>query len=131
VANPPFVAESLYLRDLYERGELVLSAPANLRYEVCGAVHNAIATRQLNPVQVRGRLQAFLDLPFVLVESANLILDAHRLSLQYSSSFYDSLYLALAEQLQVPLVHADRRLKDSLRGRFRRELWIEEVHSIT
>lgn len=38
---------------------------------------------------------------------------------------YDALYLALAEQIGCPFVHADRRLHNTLAGRFPHELWIE------
>lgn len=126
LANPPFVDEALQIRDAYQVGRIALLAPANFRYEVCGAIHSAVATRQLRAEQVRSRLEAFLNLPIVLIESSDLILNAHRLSIRYSTSFYDSLYLALAEQLQVPFVHADRRLRESVRGRFRWERWIED-----
>lgn len=127
--NPPFVTDALRIRDAYAANELALIAPANLRYEVSGAIHSAIATRQLQAEQVHERLQAFLGLPMMLIESSELILEAHRLSIRYSSSFYDSLYLALADRLQVPFVHADGRLRDSLRGRFEWELWIEDFHT--
>lgn len=75
--------------------------------------------RKLTSVDLaRDALQKFMVLPFVTYsdkELADMALDS---ALQYGVSPYDGLYLALAEINVVPLVTADRKLFDALKGRF-------------
>ncbi|MGH7863129.1 MAG: type II toxin-antitoxin system VapC family toxin [Candidatus Dormibacteraceae bacterium] len=44
----------------------------------------------------------------------------------YGCSFYDGMYLGLAEQLNAPLIHADEALRNTLANRFGLQLWIED-----
>jgi len=126
LGNPPYVVEADKVWQDYRADKIALVAPTNLRMEVAGAISRSLVQRTHPPEQVRGLLSEFLTLELPLVGDSELILEAHDLSVRLSASFFDSLYLALAQSLQIPFVHADRRLRDSLRGRFRWELWIEE-----
>jgi predicted nucleic acid-binding protein len=45
---------------------------------------------------------------------------------RYDCSYYDGLYLALAEAARCPFVYADQRLRNTLAGRCPRAMWIED-----
>jgi len=126
VPNPPYVVESVLVRNDFEAQIVALTAPSNFRFEVAAGIHRSLLQRTHRAEHVRQKLADFLSLEIPLAGESELILEAHDLSIRYSASFYDSLYLALAQSLDIPFVHADRRLRDSLRGRFPQELWIED-----
>ena len=44
--------------------------------------------------------------------------EALTISRRFSLSFHDSLYLALAEDIAVPFLHADGKMRRAIRGRF-------------
>lgn len=69
----------------------------------------------------------FLQLSIPVVVGTHIIVRGWDASRTYGCALYDGLYLALAEMMDCPLVHADRRLHNSLRGRFPLELWIEDL----
>ncbi|MCX6022583.1 MAG: type II toxin-antitoxin system VapC family toxin, partial [Chloroflexi bacterium] len=48
---------------------------------------------------------------------------AWRLAHRYGCSFYDAGYLALTAMTGAPFLHADGKLRATLRGRFPYELW--------
>lgn len=54
---------------------------------------------------------------------------ALEISMRYDRSFYDSLYLALALEEQLPLITADRKLYNALQGTDLSFtiLWVERV----
>ena len=45
-------------------------------------------------------------------------------ALRFGCSFYDGLYLALAEIVSRPLIHSDNRLRNALGDQFRYALWL-------
>jgi predicted nucleic acid-binding protein len=63
-----------------------------------------------------GILNDFAALPLVVVPAIALVAPALALMERISCSIYDGIYLALAEQLGVPLVTADRKLAQAARA---------------
>jgi predicted nucleic acid-binding protein len=52
-----------------------------------------------------------------VVRFQDLALDAYEISIETKTTFYDSLFLALAEKEQVPLLTLDRRMYDRAKGK--------------
>ncbi|CAN5795154.1 hypothetical protein BH23CHL2_BH23CHL2_15360 [soil metagenome] len=81
---------------------------------------------RINDAWARTALITFLSLPIEKVTEEWLVLRGFDLSRQYGCAAYDGLYVALATDTGLPLVHANARLRSTLDGRFEHELWIEE-----
>lgn len=86
-----------------------LWAPALLRVECASALWRKVRTHELDGQQARGRLAALERAPVTLAADENLTSEALRLSLDLEHPVYDCLYLALAIELEVPVITADRR----------------------
>jgi predicted nucleic acid-binding protein len=103
---------AIRLLTAFANGESELVAPGHLQYEVASAI--TVATTRppprLSAQQGREAVAEFLELGIRLVEDDDLILAAYLLAHEHGCAFYDALYLALAQRLQIPLVTADRRL---------------------
>jgi predicted nucleic acid-binding protein len=74
-------------------------------------------------------LRSFQILPLLVFSSKLLATTAWVLARTFNRSFYDSLYLALAVQQECPMVTADRRLYDAIKGASSEFpiLWVEDV----
>jgi predicted nucleic acid-binding protein len=117
--------EALLVLERFADGQLDLFAPSQIRYEVPSAI--AVATRQrqprLSPELGRLAIVRFLGLPISTVDDDQLIVDAYALSHRFNVALYDALYLALSERLDLPMIFADRKLRDRL-PRLGSVLWI-------
>lgn len=65
----------------------------------------------------------------VFLPTDSLILPAYRLARRFGCSYYDAIYLALAEATALPFLHADDKLRRNLGTRFPLSLWIEDYRS--
>jgi predicted nucleic acid-binding protein len=95
------------------RGHLVagteaLWAPHLIDAEVGHVVRRAVIAGELRPARARAALDDLLDVPIRRVSHLRLIVRAW--GLRANLSFYDALYVALAERLSMPLLTLDRRL---------------------
>ncbi|HKG27242.1 MAG TPA: type II toxin-antitoxin system VapC family toxin [Thermomicrobiales bacterium] len=109
------------------RNDLVqLLAPDCLWYEVAGAIRKALRTGRVTTDDARDSVVDFAGLRIPTFGSRALIVHAYDFALRYGCSFYDGVYLALAEAADCPCLHADYRLRNALAGRFTRELWLED-----
>ena len=99
-------------------GTLELYAPAQIRFEVPAAITIAAGGRapRITAEQCREAVEEFLALELTTVDRDELILAALPLVHRYGIAFSDALYLALAQDLGIPLITADRRLYERLRG---------------
>ncbi|MGH2350384.1 MAG: type II toxin-antitoxin system VapC family toxin [Chloroflexota bacterium] len=99
------------------RGETALAAPSQIRFEVPSAITAATlgAASRLSVEEGQRAITEFLSLPLVTYDGPDLILDAYTLVHQYGIALYDALYFALAQQLDVRLITADRRLHRRIR----------------
>lgn len=89
-----------------ERGELW--APHLVDAEVGGALRRTVSAGELRPQAARSALRDLGDLPLRRVAHRALLDRAW--ALRDNVSFYDGLYIALAEALDTPLVTLDARL---------------------
>jgi predicted nucleic acid-binding protein len=120
------VAEALRVFDDFGRGSVRLIAPDHVRYEIGNALWNAVRRERVTTESARQSFQGFLALRVDTVGQSELLINAFDYAHRFGCALYDALYLALADMAQCPLVHADRRLRNTLGGRFGRELWIED-----
>ncbi len=100
------------LLDSLIAGELRLVAPQHIHYEVSNAITVAAQRREprLSREEARLGLVEFLKLDIPTVSDDALLSTAQSVAFQYGCAFYDGLYLALAERLDIPLITADRKL---------------------
>lgn len=85
-----------------------LWAPHLVDAEVGHALRRGVATGALRPAAARAALDDLADLP--LRRTGHVGLLARAWELRANVSFYDALYVALAERLDEPLVTLDARL---------------------
>jgi predicted nucleic acid-binding protein len=124
-----FVAEATQVLLDYRAQRITLSAPYHLRYEVPSLISKAVGGRRITADQARELTQSFLGLNLKLVRSRKLWLDAIDRVQRFRCSFYDGLYIALAETTGSRFIHADARLRRSLNGQCQAELWIEDYET--
>ncbi len=100
------VDEARALLHAHQSRELLLVAPATLPVEIA----NALRYSTLTPHDVLDAIEAFdqLHVDLVPVDPTRLA-GATSLAYTHGISVYDALFLALAEELDCPLVTADRR----------------------
>lgn len=104
-------ADLLFSR--FRRGEIHLVAPRLITYEVPAAIKRGAVKAKASEGIWRAAIQSF-----ELLESKGLFIfddsdakyEAMRLAIKYGRSYYDALYLLLAEDLECPLITADDRL---------------------
>lgn len=104
-------------------------APQHIHYEVSNALRTAVNRGRVSEEDGRNALFSFFDLDLPVVSGTRSITQAWEMARQYGCSLYDGLYVALAEMTRLPLIHADRRLHNTLHGRFSYELWIEHFQN--
>lgn len=118
------VAEATALLADFYNGRVSLLAPDNIRHEVPGSLRKAVVRGRIDAQSGREAIEAFLSLPLPTVRSNSLVLLAYDWSLRYGCSYYDGVYVALAQTARCPLILADRRLFNALAGHFSWALWI-------
>lgn len=93
-------------------GRTTLAAPSQIRYEIPSAITAATlgSTPRLSHEEGMLAIAEFLDVPLVTYDTSDLILSAYTRVSRHGIAFYDALYLALAQQLDILFVTADRRL---------------------
>ena len=92
-----------------------LHAPDLLFPEVGNVLWKKCLRKELTPTEVLEIVGALKRVPFLTHTADPLIEAAVAIALKHNRSVYDSLYLALAFQLDARMVTADLRLVNSLR----------------
>ena len=121
------VETAIEVLNAFLRGEVVFIAPDHIRYEVANALWQATRSGRIEDRFGRSSLDECLVCSIPSVADNLLIVDAYEFAVLFGCALYDGLYLALATRESVPLVHADRRLRNVLGGRFDLELWIGDL----
>ncbi len=93
----------------YRAGEVGLIAPEHIHYEVFNALTVASRRRRLTQEEAVVATDEFLRLLIPTVADAALLRAARTLAYRWGCAFYDGLYLALAERLNIRLITADRK----------------------
>lgn len=113
---------------LLEKG-VELSAPDLIRAEVGNIVWKRWRRGEIPLERARFVFQVFQGYPLDILSSETLMDEAWEIAQSLNRSFYDSLYLALAFYQECPMVTADRRLYNAIKGGSSDLpiLWVEDV----
>lgn len=114
----------------FRENQVSLYAPEHIHYEVANALRSAIRRGRLSEELGSRAITEFLEWKIPTVQGHALVLGAFEVARRYGCAFYDGLYVALAEDTGLPLLHADRRLRSVLNGTLPNELWIKDVSLI-
>lgn len=93
---------------------LELLAPDLLLLEVANALRKLALMRSISDVAADKAVSRLSELGIAIVAPAPLLADAWALRNQFT--IYDALYVALAQNLGIPLVTADVRLSRAMKG---------------
>jgi predicted nucleic acid-binding protein len=105
-----FLAEAGQLLEEIEHRHVEVHVPALLLYEVGNIL---LLKTRLGLAALEGAVERLEALPFVVAPPATPLLKrALHLGREFSLTFYDASFLALAVELDCPFVTADRRLFD-------------------
>lgn len=106
-----------------------LSSPDLVRAEVGNVMWKRWRRDDISAEEAGEALRDFEGLPLRVHASGPLTGVAWTVARRFDRSFYDSLYVALAEQSGRPLVTADRKLFDALRESDLGEplVWVEDI----
>jgi predicted nucleic acid-binding protein len=103
-----FLAEARQLLEEIERRHVEVHVPALLLYEVGNIL---LLKTRLGLAALDEAVERLETLPFVVAPPATPLLKrALRLGREFSLTFYDASFLALAVELDCPFVTADQRL---------------------
>jgi len=123
------VPAALQLLDDFTCGRLRLSSPALFSYEVVNALHMAVVKGRLSHGEAIEAVKDMVALGIETIGHAGLEERTLELARLYGRSAYDCAYMATAEHLRSPLVTADKKLFNSLRGRWKPLVWIADYRS--
>lgn len=93
-----------------------LWAPDLIFAEVGNVCWKRLQRQELDPDQASAVVQDFLASPLRIESHARLLNHAWAIAVEHGRSVYDSLYLALAHQINALLVTADLRFYNALRS---------------
>jgi predicted nucleic acid-binding protein len=111
--NEDLLAEARKLLEEVERHPLEVHVPALLLYEVGNIL---LLKTQLGPAALDEAITHMEALPFSVAPPATpLLRRAARLGRELDLTFYDASFLALAVELDCPLITADHRLFERTR----------------
>lgn len=115
--------------DDFQQGLTTLIAPNQIRYEVPSAIRNGVRGGRGTAQTGKLAITTFLALAISTVDDNSLIEAGYDWALRAGCSLYDGLYVALAESLDCPLIHADRRLRNALGRGFPHAIWLNDYVS--
>jgi predicted nucleic acid-binding protein len=101
---------------LLEIAKIELVAPDLLPVEIAALLHERVRRGEIDPGTAERILEALGKAPVDLRPAGDLARPALTLMLREGVGLHDAFYLALAMQAGCPLVTADPRLPDLLRG---------------
>jgi predicted nucleic acid-binding protein len=109
-----YLREARQLLEEVDRHKVEVHVPALLLYEVGNIL---LLKTGLGHAALDEAVERLETLPFVVAPpAAPLLKQALRLGREFSLTFYDASFLALAVELDCPLVTADRRLFEQARS---------------
>lgn len=120
---------ALRIRDLFLSKELTISVPVLIYYEINNLIRTAIKSLRMREDLAKEAYQGFLELDLITYSSQELMKIALEKAISLDISSYDASYLALAENLGIPLLTADQKLIDKAKSNLIHNLkasWILE-----
>jgi predicted nucleic acid-binding protein len=115
--------------DGFRDGRTMPIAPQQLVYEVPSAIRNALRTQRQTVADARRGIGEFIRLKIPLIHNDELMAAGYDQAVRFGCSFYDGLYLALADQIGCPFIFADHRLRNALGVTVPRALWLTDYRA--
>ena len=123
-------ARALEARTDFVEDRTQIIAPDLLYHEVTGALLKATRNPErgirISRETARREVTAFFLWGIHFVPAQSLAPLAFDLADRFRCSYYDAVYLALAEETGAPFLYADNKLRNALGNRFPLALWIED-----
>lgn len=94
----------------FVRGRVQLIAPHHLPFEVSNVIWHRVLDGKLDSPIGRRLITNFLALRIPTFHPEGLTLVAYDLTARFGLSFYDGLYVALAQMQQIPFITGDERI---------------------
>jgi len=116
------VIAKLYLRDeqctvnadalfsKFQRREIELVAPRLIMYEVPAAIRKAVVQTRVSEEIGHDAIHSLEHLGLVIIDDSKAKHEAFKLAINYGCTYYDAMYLLLAEDLDCPFITADDKL---------------------
>lgn len=120
-----FVAQARELRAQFRAGNVHLSAPTHLHYELANLLRRAVRLGRISQTVAEAAIGEVTEMPLVLTDAPEILVDALDLSLRLNLSLYDACYLVLAELSDSILISDDRNMRRALGGSHPRITWLE------
>jgi predicted nucleic acid-binding protein len=117
-AGEGLLDQANHLAARHVRHELLLLAPDLIGAEIGNVLWKAVRRQRISRVEAENSLRRFTALEIHLMSTAELLLQALQVAVKCDSTFYDSLYVALALATKTELITADERLVNALGSRF-------------
>jgi predicted nucleic acid-binding protein len=122
--------EALRVREDHVHDRIHLVVPDLIFHEVTNALLKATRNpqRKVRPTyeQALREVDRLHFWGLTSIPSSLMTTGAYRVANRYGCSYYDGVYLALAEITGARFIHADSKLRTNLGNRFPLALWIED-----
>lgn len=119
-----FGDRALALLDRFVRGELDLTAPSLMVYEVMNGLVIAQRRGRIAEEKVLSAISGFQELGITFVDVTGLEDSVLHFCRDFNRSAYDASYLAVAERSSLSFVTGDERLYNSAKGKVAWIKWI-------
>ena len=113
-ADEPYSKHALELFDRYALKEIQILVPDLFWAEIGNVLWKAVRTHRITIEDARIGLQKVTGCNFPTVPSFSLLTRAFEIASTFGRSFYDCLYVALAESSDAELITADEKLVNAL-----------------
>jgi predicted nucleic acid-binding protein len=124
LVDEPYSDNALKVITKFLSNDLELITTSLLKYEVTSLISKALMTDRIKEKDAYDALARFemFNFPEVDVPLGEIL----KLARSWGRSTYDAAYMALAQIQQAPLITADKRLFNALKGKFQWLKWVEE-----
>lgn len=114
----------------YEAGRIGFIVPWLFYFELANAVHIAVLRKRITEEDGKQVIGDMLAIPLTVTASVELVADSYKLARNNNISFYDAVYLSLAEGKRIFLYTGDKKFFNSVKDKFKSVKWIGDyVHA--
>lgn len=115
----------------YEAGKIGFVVPWLFYFEIANAVHIAVLRKRIAEEDGNQVIRDILDIPLTATVSIELVADSYKLARKNNISFYDAVYLSLAEDKQALLYTGDRKFFNAVKDKFKFIRWVGDYAQVS